>query len=221
MAVVGIWMIAIGCGTPTALYNRTVSSSNITNTYCVSMFPTQNSFVIFKYFEFAFYYFIPVCVQIVLYSIISKRLYVSTDELHTKFQMRTEPNSRKTDRAAETIKARKGVVKMLVASVVVYTLCYAPPQILLFYNTLSKTMFHETWSFQVFVTVIAYINSAANPVLYSIFSQNFRRNFKRCLFCMCLTNSKEPYMRARFTDSFESRGISRKVSTTRTTISRL
>ncbi|XP_063431121.1 neuropeptide receptor 15-like [Mytilus trossulus] len=221
LAVGVIWMISCACGIPTVLYNEVklmIPHADIS--FCITIFPNhQLDNIIFKFLEFTFYYFIPVCIQIVLYAIIGRRLYASTDELHTKFQMRKELN-RKTDRAAETIKARKGVVKMLVASVIVYTLCYAPPQILLFYNTLSKTRFHETWSFQVFVNIIAYVNSAANPVLYSIFSQNFRRNFKRCLFCMCIKYKHEPYIRARF-NSLDSRGISRKVSTTRTTISRL
>lgn len=215
-----IWITALIFGLPTALYNQVHPVPNADISFCITMFPNQTlHFTIFKFVEFTFYYFIPVCVQIVLYAIIGKRLYASTDELHTKFQMRKELN-RKTDRAAETIKARKGVVKMLVASVIVYTLCYAPPQILLFYNSLSDSHFQETWSFLVFVNVIAYVNSAANPVLYSIFSQNFRRNFKRCLFCMCIKYRHEPYIRARF-NSLDSRGISRKVSTTRTTISRL
>lgn len=180
---------------------------------------STNDQITFKYAEFGIFYFVPVCIQLVLYAVIGVRLYASTDELHTKFQMRKENNC-KTDRAAETIKARKGVVKMLFASVLVYILCYAPPQILLIYNTFSRKIFSETWGFLVFVMIIAYINSAANPVLYSIFSENFRRNFKKCLFCVCLTSQRKEYLRARF-DSFDSRGLSRRISTTKTTISRL
>ncbi|PVD20151.1 hypothetical protein C0Q70_20645 [Pomacea canaliculata] len=70
-----------------------------------------------------------------------------------------------TDRAADTIRARKGVVKMLVASVVVYTVSYSPHQVHLLYNTFSSTQLPETWHFFVFVMVMTHINSAANPVL--------------------------------------------------------
>ncbi|KAK3097905.1 hypothetical protein FSP39_014315 [Pinctada imbricata] len=134
--------------------------------------------------------------------------------------MRNENNCR-TDRASETIKARKGVVKMLAASVIVYIVCYAPPQVLLIYNTVSDAHFQSTWLFMVFCYVVAYINSAANPILYSIFSQNFRKNFKKCLLCVCFKQRSKEYRRARF-NSFDSRGFSRKVSnTSKTTLSRL
>ena len=104
-----IWITALTFGLPTALYNEVHPVPNADISFCITMFPNQTlHFTIFKFLEFTFYYFIPVCVQIVLYAIIGKRLYASTDELHTKFQMRKELN-RKTDRAAETIKARKGV----------------------------------------------------------------------------------------------------------------
>ena len=142
----------------------------------------------------------------------------ATDELHTRFQMR--PDSKfKNDSTSETIRARKDVVKMLAASVLVYIICYAPSQILLFYDTFSSEPFQITWSFRVFSIVISNVNSMANPVLYSIFSQNLRRNFKKCLCYLCLRTSKE-YRWARF-DSFDSRGMSRKVSSGATTVSRL
>lgn len=213
-----VWIISVGCGFPTALYNQVVPQAQ---GLCMMVFPHfVRDIQIFKFTEFALFYFVPVCIQITLYAVVGRRLYASTDELSTKFHMRKENNC-KTDRASETIKARKGVVKMLVASVVVYIVCYAAPQVLTFYNTFADRPFLMNWSFAVFTMVVANINSAANPVLYSIFSQNFRRNFKKCLFCLCLRHRRKEYIRARF-DSFESRGISRKISTTtKTTISRL
>ena len=215
-----IWPIALACALPVAIFNDVIPVAPPLS-YCIIAFPKDsNGSTVYEYLQFVFYYFVPSCVQIVLYVIIGRKLYISTDELHTKFQMRNESNC-KSDRAAETIKARKGVVKMLAASVIVYIVCYAPPQVLLIYNTLSNAPFRATWIFMAFSYVIAYINSAANPILYSIFSQNFRKNFKKCLLCVCLKYRRKEYRRARF-NSFDSRGFSRKVSnTTKTTISRL
>lgn len=213
------------CGLPIALYNQVVQipPPEAGISFCFPLFPDQaRDTTIFKFTEFFVFYFVPVCIQIALYSVIGRRLYASTDELTTKFQMRKE-NSCKTDRAAETIKARKGVVKMLFSSVIVYVVCYAPPQILIFYNTFSHSPLRETWSFIAFVNVIAYINSAANPILYAIFSQNFRRNYRKCLCCLCMRSRRSDYRRARF-DSFDSRGLGGKVSstaTTKTSLSRL
>ena len=219
-AIALIWPIALGCGLPTAFFNTvTYPAPFVPFKHCIILFPELHHFKIFQFTEFVLFYFIPVTIQVILYAVIGKRLYASTEELHTRFQMRPGSNL-KNDRTSETIRARKDVVKMLAASVLVYIICYAPPQILLFYDTFSSEPFQITWSFRVFSIVISNVNSAANPVLYSIFSQNFRRNFKKCLCYVCLRTSKD-YQRARF-DSFDSRGFSRKVSSSRaTTVSRL
>lgn len=212
--------------------------------------PHLHYFQVFKLLESALFYFVPLIVQVALYAVVAQRLYASMEELHTRFQMRSGDSAtsqlngggeqrngawggggssgggggggteRGSDRAVETIRARKGVVKMLVASVIMYTISYSPHQVHLLYNSLSATKLPQTWTFFVLVMVLTHINSAANPVLYAIFSQNFRRNFKRCLCYSCYAQDRHEYRRTRF-DSFESRGVSRRVSTTRTTVSRV
>ncbi|XP_067664425.1 neuropeptide receptor 15-like [Haliotis asinina] len=215
-----IWPVAIGCGLPTLLFNQ-VTPVVPGLSLCRIIFPGNNFqfFIIFKYLESVLFYFQPMIIQIVLYAVIGRRLYASTEELNTRFQMRPDAHS-KTERSADTIKARKGVVKMLIASVLIYFISYSPQQIHLLYNTFSRTPFPESWPFLVFVMIITHVNSAANPVLYSIFSQNFRRNFKRCLCFICYRMERKAYRRTRF-DSFDSRAVSRRNSTSRTTMSRV
>jgi hypothetical protein len=89
------------------------------------------------------------------------------------------------EKASETMRARKGVVKMLMASVTIYIVSYSPKQVLLFYNTFSRAPFHSTWVFLVFVTAMGYINSAANPILLCIFSLKYRSKFKASFRCQC------------------------------------
>lgn len=231
-----VWSVSLTCGLPTVIFNRLTQFPQIPGAYqCQIVFPEPHivHFLAFKLVEAALFYFVPLVVQVVLYSVVARRLYASTEELHSRFQMRPDTSTTplngggnrngwnsSSDRAADTIRARKGVVKMLMASVAVYTISYSPHQAHLLYNTFSTSKLPETWHFFVFVMIMTHINSAANPVLYSIFSQNFRRNFKRYLCYMCLLKKRELYRRTRF-DSFDSRGISRRVSTTRTTISRV
>jgi len=211
-AVFMIWPISIACGLPTALFN-TVDYPHPSVPYqqCLIRFPDPNHHTVFKFVEFGLFYFIPVTVQIVLYAVIGRKLYASTEELHARFQMRKDSKF-KHDKASDTIKARKDVVKMLAASVLVYIICYAPPQILLFYDTFAQKPFQITWSFMVFSIVIANVNSAANPVLYSIFSQNFRKNFKKYLCYFCLPKPSDYHRTGH--DSSESRILSRKISST-------
>lgn len=149
--------------------------------------------------------------QVILYAVIGKKLYASTEELHARFQMRKDSRL-KHDKTSDTIKARKDVVKMLAASVLVYIVCYAPPQVLLFYDTFSHKPFQVTWSFRVFSIVVSNVNSAANPILYSIFSQNFRKNFKKYLCYLCLPKPTEYHRTGQ--DPSESRYLSRKVGST-------
>jgi len=79
------------------------------------------------------------------------------------------------------MRARKGVVKMLIASVLVYFLSFAPSQIPLFYDIVSQVPFKVNWAYLVLVMTLGYVNSAANPILYSVFSQNYRLRFDRLL----------------------------------------
>ena len=248
-----IWPVSILCGLPTVIFNQLADFPSAPGKlHCLIIFPDPHlrHFLIFKLLESAFFYFVPLVVQVALYAVVARRLFASMEELHTRFQMRSGDSSsaalnggggelrnggwsgggggggggggseRGSDRAVETIRARKGVVKMLVASVVVYTVSYSPHQAHLLYNTFSPAPLPESWNFFVFVMVMTHINSAANPVLYSIFSQNFRRNFKRCLCYICYVKNRHEYRRTRF-DSFDSRGVSRRASTTRTTVSRV
>ena len=116
---------------------------------------------------------------------------------------------RKKTPASDTIRARKGVVKMLISSVLLYCLSYSPLQARLIYKSFlarpgMPPNFFDSPEFFVFVMVVTHINSAANPVLYAIFSQNFRRNFQRSLCCGCCRR------RDRRSSSMDARLLSRR-----------
>ena len=94
-----------------------------------------------------------------------------------------DDGARQAKKGSDVLSSRKGVVKMLIASVIVYVISYAPAQIPLFYNLVSTTPFRANWTFLVLLMTLSYINSAANPFLYAVFSHNFRRLFRRMLCC--------------------------------------
>ncbi|XP_059163227.1 neuropeptide receptor 15-like [Physella acuta] len=213
-----IWPVSFSCGLPVVIYNEMVPSLPGIH-LCQITLPGEDRLrmhMIYRYLESALFYFLPLAIQIVLYSIISKRLFASNHELSTRLQMRSTAN-RTNDSTNDTIKARRGVVKMLISSVVLYMVSYSPTQVHLIYSTFARSSVLDSWEFFVFVMVVTHINSAANPVLYGIFSQNFRRNFKRCL-CWCRShkNTRTIY------DSLESRLVSmRSSSTAKTYVSKL
>ena len=181
-----IWPCAFIAGLPTLIFNDVVQGHpRIPVVYCMIIFPDNHIFyfTIFKYVESVLFYYIPLLIQLTLYAFITRHLFVGTDRLHRRITIRLV-NGSSLERFSEALQARRGVVKMLMLSVIVYFVSYSPHQILLISNTISPSTFHQKFSFQVFVMIIANINSAANPVLYSIFSQNFRQCFK-CIMCGC------------------------------------
>lgn len=181
-----IWPCACLAGLPTLLFNEVVQGDPTLHVfYCMIIFPDDHMFyfVIFKYIESALFYFLPLVIQVTLYVFVTKHLFVGSERLHRRVTIRLV-NGSSLERFSEALQARRGVVKMLISSVVVYFLSYLPHQVLLISNTISPQTFHKNFAFQVFVMIVANVNSAANPVLYSIFSQNFRQCFK-FIICRC------------------------------------
>ncbi len=131
--------------------------------------------------------------QVCLYSIVCRRLFLSTENLHRKKTVQDDSGTKK-EKDSDAIRARKGVVKMLIASVAVYTFSYAPIQIPLIFMIADAT-FKNNWSVLVLFLTLGYVNSAANPALYSIFSQNFRRKFHSLLCCLCTKGQEQGYTR--------------------------
>ncbi|XP_069136637.1 neuropeptide receptor 15-like [Argopecten irradians] len=187
-----IWPCAWAAALPTLIFNEVRRGHpSIPLEYCMMIFPDNHIFYfqIFKYTESVLFYFLPLFIQIVLYSFITKHLFLGSDRLHRRVTIRQVDGS-SMGRFSEALQARRGVVKMLMLSVVVYFISYSPNQILLISNIISPTTFHENFSFQVFTMVVANLNSAANPVLYSIFSQNFRQFFRHVMCGLCRSQPK-------------------------------
>ncbi|XP_054724885.1 neuropeptide receptor 15-like [Uloborus diversus] len=206
-----IWPLAMGCASPNLFYHL-IMDIDPEFTPCVVQFPNIFSFIIFKYCEFALFYFIPLIVQVILYIKITKRLF-SNDVLSA-----IEPAVGK-EKFERSIKARKGVIKMLMAGVIVYFVSFSPHQVLLFYNTFSSTLFKETWSFLIFVNIMAYASSACNPLLYSIFSQKFRNKFNSMLSCWSSTEKKNtPVPSAVYQGARSKRFVTKSVKTTSTDV---
>jgi len=182
-----IWPVSWAAALPTGLYNRVFRPRPQDPPFCLLMFPGrhENTFLMYKYIEAAVFYYTPMCIQIVLYTIVSKHLFTGTDRLYRRVHVR-DVHGASFERVSDALSARRGVVKMLILSVFVYFLSYSPHQIFLIYNTVSPNTFENNWTCLVFTMIIAYVNSAANPVLYSIFSQNFRQCFRQlALWLLC------------------------------------
>nr|CAH8869048.1 unnamed protein product [Trichobilharzia regenti] len=74
------------------------------------------------------------------------------------------------------------VVKLLMTIVVLFASFWLPYRSMVVYNSFSLNGYHDLW-FRMFSRIMAYLNSAVNPILYNAMSRKFRRALKRMLKC--------------------------------------
>uniref|UniRef100_A0A2C9JXQ3 G-protein coupled receptors family 1 profile domain-containing protein n=1 Tax=Biomphalaria glabrata TaxID=6526 RepID=A0A2C9JXQ3_BIOGL len=182
-----IWFISGLCGLPVLLFNTVIPTLNGYDT-CQIVFPGTHSnrtFFIYKCLESILFYFLPLMTQVTMYSMISRRLFSSSKKLWDS----ESASKLKKWSLRETIKTRRSVVKMLVASVGLYFLSYSPIQFQFFYQTFTSENSKDirSWEFFVFAMILTHINSAANPILYGIFSERYKVKYQSYL-CRCGCN---------------------------------
>ncbi|XP_067931075.1 thyrotropin-releasing hormone receptor-like [Watersipora subatra] len=73
-------------------------------------------------------------------------------------------------------KARLQVVKMLILVASLFAILWLPYRACMVYNTLAQTPFQNKW-FTLTSRSMIFINSAMNPILYSVVSKKFRKAF--------------------------------------------
>ncbi|KAL1005655.1 hypothetical protein UPYG_G00061860 [Umbra pygmaea] len=77
-------------------------------------------------------------------------------------------------------KSERKITRMVVVVVAVFVLCWLPFYILNIVNLLV-VLPDKFRGFYVFVVVLSYANSCANPILYGFLSENFKRGFRKAL----------------------------------------
>nr|CAH8869046.1 unnamed protein product [Trichobilharzia regenti] len=80
------------------------------------------------------------------------------------------------------VRERRQVVKLLMTIVVLFASFWLPYRSMVVYNSFSLNGYHDLW-FRMFSRIMAYLNSAVNPILYNAMSRKFRRALKRMLKC--------------------------------------
>ena len=86
-------------------------------------------------------------------------------------------DSRNSGRGQEN---KKRVTRMIVAVIIVFTVCWTPLHIVLALKAFGKYddhLYESLVIFMIFAQCLAYFNSCLNPLLYAFFSPNFRSAF--------------------------------------------
>ncbi|XP_078343015.1 QRFP-like peptide receptor [Oculina patagonica] len=124
---------------------------------------------------FVFNFFIPFVLIAILYTII-----------YLKLKSQKIPGEQSTNATQQRVKRERNVLKMAIAIVLGFAVCWLPSCILwiliLFVSDISSC------GFEYFVLVaecLALANCALNPCICFLFSENYRQNLRNLLKCFC------------------------------------
>ena len=168
-----IWICSAIVMAPALATFKVISSPDGSGWLCVSYFgqdPQIAEMLSKVYYSsiFAVLYMLPLLVIAVLYTLVCYRLY------HRKIP----GNSRGRVHAMAVERARRKVVKVLSMIVVAFALCWFPAHAMHYLIAFHTESYLRMPSF-VFPLLlwISHTNSAIDPFLYILLSQNFRREF--------------------------------------------
>ena len=85
-----------------------------------------------------------------------------------------------------SVRAKKKVTRLIIVVVALFCLCWLPSHIMwiwMNYFTLTVKRTYFFYYLRICAHVMAYGNSAMNPVIYAFLSANFRKGFQQALGC--------------------------------------
>ena len=120
---------------------------------------------------FVLFYF-PIALLIILYSIIV-----------IKLKAQKIPGEQSDNAEKQRNKKNRNVLKMAIAIVVGFVLCWVPGSIIFLLKLFDRDLPCGFWLYLLIASFMAYSNCAINPCICFIFSGNYRQGLKRLLKC--------------------------------------
>ncbi|KAB0792753.1 hypothetical protein PPYR_14712 [Photinus pyralis] len=200
-----IWLVSIVFAVPQALQFEVVSINGIPESTKCDAVRT----IIPHSFEFStFVFFIgPMSLITILYVLIGMRLRSSNKmkKVQWDFRRRNDATTAASKRS-ESVKQRqiqtsRRVLKMLVAVVVTFFLCWAPfhtQRLVAIYGTIpadheDRQLFFRIYEIVTYTSgVLYYFSTTVNPLLYNIMSNKFREAFKETFAACCRIRFMSP-----------------------------
>ncbi|CAG9771276.1 unnamed protein product [Ceutorhynchus assimilis] len=173
--ILAVWITCILYSSPKFYWGNTVTvtTENSSETVCVLNRQKFNS-KMFDIIHFALLYLIPL-------AIISNS-NGNENLLHNS----ANGNVQNTNLTQNVLKARRGVIKMLIIVVCAFALCNLPFHARKMWQYWSPNYQGHT-NFSALLTPLTflstYFNSGVNPLLYAFLSKNFRRGMRELLLC--------------------------------------
>ncbi|XP_049964381.1 trissin receptor-like [Schistocerca serialis cubense] len=179
MAVVAwAWLLAAGYSSPRLLWMKTVRLGN--QTLCA---PDRSRYDqgLLDGLTFGLLYVLPLAVMLALYSRISVALWRSSRGLSPAGHC----HQHQAVSSLHVLRARRGVVRMLIAVVVTFAACNLPLHARKMWQLSASSSYDGQSAFSAVFTPLTflatYLNAAIDPLLYAFMSRNFRRGARELL----------------------------------------
>ena len=175
--IAATWIVAMAVLSP-LLFVLTLVEDADGKQYCFvtewnEVFGPSSSFANYNLALIVVFFYIPIVLLVVLYSVIVIKL--KTQKI---------PGEQSVGAEQQRAKRNRSVLKMAIAVVVGFTLCWLPKTIILLLSLFPR------WNVSCAFSLYAYIahfmslsNCAINPCICFIFSGNYRQGLKRLLKC--------------------------------------
>lgn len=136
------------------------------------MFGQSSSFANFYLAAFVVFFYCPLTLITVLYSMIFRKL-----------KTQKTPGDKSFQAEQKRIRRRQNVLKMSIAIVVGFVLCWVPWSICALLEAFNVTLPCEFFVFWAIDNILMISNSAMNPCICFMFSRNYRMGLKRVVKC--------------------------------------
>ncbi|XP_063431072.1 allatostatin-A receptor-like [Mytilus trossulus] len=243
--LIAVWVVAVALSSPTfklmdtehTLFHKNGTIVPISMCACVT--ELESSKLTFSVYKLIIMFALPTQIMIICYSAVIYSLWISSKQL-----TQLVPSQRSTNQSIERIamrqtyhgvnsvvrkcnvlhksnndilRARKQVIKILAAVVVVFLIAWGPKLIIQVMQDMKLDIIYTQAAFstQVVFNCLPYIQSCLNPIIYGFMSKNFRRSMslacrRYCILCRlfrCFRHKKKNNFNDLENDSKYSNGL--------------
>ncbi|KAF7386455.1 hypothetical protein HZH68_013587 [Vespula germanica] len=181
-----VWIIAALYASPRFIYFETIVNELDDGSVDIICAPNMKKYKkhVIDALNFIFLYLLPLVLMSYLYTKIAIHLWKSSAVLGRPGLVAETKDGRVQHihtSYKNALRARRGVIRMLIAVVVLFALCNLPQQVRIIWLHWDPN-YDRTSNFATLLTVstflISYMNCCLNPLLYAFLSRNFREGMR-------------------------------------------